>query len=597
MLPVIGRELSIVDDEGVPTRYDRAVARRLAADLGVPLAAGAPVELEEVAHAHVTRNPGDWASVCTALGDVMAAYQPAVPAALEKLASLPFRLFLTTTFDDLLLRALGRATTKVHELAPQRSIGELSQLPFPIPAEQRAIYYLLGRPGQPGDFALTEEDTLEIVKKLEIKLETRSLEVAGLAANLDASQLLLLGCGYPDWLLRFFVRTLRRERFREKPERRARVADGAAALGGSLALFLDRYNVPVFLGDPGVFVDTLHKKYSERRGAATAAPATAPAAAPAAPRESPVLVAHGPADRESAARIVKALSDWGVGAVTREWQAAAPAEPPLLASCDVYLAMLSDRALRDIPETALRDEWRAVQERQEAQEGGPFATLMITLDQEAKRRQQRPESRDWPAWPRATVKHSPADEQILEVIAKGLFDAGHLPRPSPSVKLYCVVSDSDEDGRARERLRKQLAQVRFIEASDHIDLPAGSEVSEWKGLLGGADVIAILVTPDVPDTGKDPANPAEPGEIEAAIARHRAGEALVVPLLVRPLFGWRESLESEGAPRLEALPRKGDFLVERPNEDMAWSEAARELVLRIQLHWLKNKKHRAEGPR
>src|SRR5262245_28613492 len=79
VLPVIGRELSIVDDEGAPTRYDRALARRLAAELDVELGSSAPPELEDVALAYVAKNPGDWASVCTALSDVMAGYQPAVP--------------------------------------------------------------------------------------------------------------------------------------------------------------------------------------------------------------------------------------------------------------------------------------------------------------------------------------------------------------------------------------------------------------------------------------------------------------------------------------------------------------------------------------
>lgn len=587
VIPVVGRELLVVDDEGTPTRHDQAVARRLAARLLAPTrdatpGNGAPIELEEVALAYLKDHPGDWPTVCTELEEVMDDYKPPVPAALQKLAAMPFRLFLTTTFDDLLVRALEGSAVKVYELGAQRSISEAIPLPPQIPAGQRAVYHLLGRLGQPGDFPLTEEDTLELIHKLEVKLETRSLEVAGLRAHLEGSQLLVLGCGYPDWLLRFFVRTLRLDRYRDKPERRARVADATAAMQTPLALFFGRYNVPVFAGDLTVFIDTLHEKLRPKGPAAAAAPAAAPAAS------TPVILAHGPGEREMAQRIQERLADLGVAAARREWSPGPPVAPPALEGCDVYAAFLSEAALRDIAEVALRDEWRAVQDRQESQEAGPFGTLMLTLDAEARRRPNRPESSDWPAWPRATVKHAPADDQIVETIARCVFDAGHLPRPDTRVQLHVVASEADST--PLEQLEKQLAALRFIEVSDHREALPGEDAGAWRARLQRASVIAILVTKDVLDAGKDPERRDEPGAVELALDRHRAGEALVIPVLATSLFGWRESFGADGGPPLSPVPRRGEFLDESPNQDVAWSEAARELAFRIQLRSLQERR-------
>lgn len=579
VIPVVGRELLVVNDDGVLVRYDQAVARRLAAKLDVleqrnAWPGGPLIELEEVVHAHLARTPGDWPTVCTFLVEVTREYQPTVPAALEKLARMPFRLFLTTTFDDLLARALGGAA-KVYELGAQRSLSDANPLPAPIPAGQRAVYHLLGRLGQAGDFPLTEEDTLEFIHKLEVKLEMQSLEIAGLRAHLERSELLVLGCGYPDWLLRIFVRTLRLHRYRDAADRRPRVAGAKATVPGSLALFFGRYNVPVFAGDLAVFVDTLDDKLRSRSSAAGT-----PVGRAGPTGSASVTFAHGPAERAMAGRLAARLADLGIAAQLHEWSAGGV--PPDLDRCAIYAAFLSEATLREIPEVTLLEEWRAVQDRQEAQEGGPFATVMITLDAEARRRPKRPESSDWPAWPRATVRHAPPDDQIVETVARALFDAGRLPRPDTRMPLYVVASDADLP--SLEQLERQLAGVRFIAVTDHREALGGTELA-WRERLQRASVIAILVSPNILVAPREPAAHDTPAALELALARHRSGEAPVIPVLATP-FLWRETLDPGGGPPLDPVPRRGDFLNERPNEDAAWSEAAREIAFRVQLRWL-----------
>jgi hypothetical protein len=299
------------------------------------------------------------------------------------------------------------------------------------------------------------------------------------------------------------------------------------------------------------------------------------------------VLAYGPSDSARADRVVAALAGWGVVVTPRKWTTVYPPDPLSLDACAVYAALLSKTSLGDVPESSLVGEWSSVQLRQEAQDGSPFAVVMILLDAEAKERQRQPSSRDWPAWSKArTMSLPPSDSAMIDFIARSLFDAGRLPRPAGRVSLYCVTASAAEDVNARGELYKHLRGLPFVDSTDSTAVLAGAPEDAWKGLLESAQIIVLLVTPDLLAVAGDPARP---GEVELAVARHRDKKALVVPLLVRSLYGWRDSLEANGAPRLDAIPRDDDdFLGGRSNQDAAWSEAVRELAFRIQLHCLRN---------
>src|SRR5262249_44625844 len=139
-------------------------------------------------------------------------------------------------------------------------------LPQDLPADldgDAAVYSLLGRPGDAGEYAVTEEDTLEFIHELKAKLEPQG-ELKNLGAILRQSHLLFLGCGFPDWLMRFFMRTLRGERFYAQPlRRRARVVDRRAEREGNLVLFLQQYGTRVYAGSPVDFVAELGRRWNE----------------------------------------------------------------------------------------------------------------------------------------------------------------------------------------------------------------------------------------------------------------------------------------------------------------------------------------------
>ena len=77
--------------------------------------------------------------------------------------------------------------------------AEIADLEMPV------VYHLLGRVSPMQDYVVTEEDALEFV---------HSLQASGLPVNLldafDEKPLLIIGCSFPGWLVRFFIRAARR---------------------------------------------------------------------------------------------------------------------------------------------------------------------------------------------------------------------------------------------------------------------------------------------------------------------------------------------------------------------------------------------------
>jgi hypothetical protein len=112
--------------------------------------------------------------------------------------------------------------------------------------------------------------------------------------------------------------------------------------------------------------------------------------------------------------------------------------------------------------------------------------------------------------------------------------------------------------------------------------------TEWAGAiddnLAHADVVLLLVSADflASDYGYDK-------EVALAIARHDAGEALVIPVVLRPC-DW------SGAPfaRLQALPKDAKPVTRWENRDDAWADVAR--GIRRATEALQQRRAGAAGP-
>lgn len=121
------------------------------------------------------------------------------------LAALPVKLFVTTTFDNLLVRAIEQRhpawekMVRQIEYSPVRK-GDLenTQLSDGPPV----VFHLFGRATSMPEYAVTEEDVLEFMHALQSQ-EGRPEKLFRL---LQQKNLLIVECGFVDWLARFFIR-------------------------------------------------------------------------------------------------------------------------------------------------------------------------------------------------------------------------------------------------------------------------------------------------------------------------------------------------------------------------------------------------------
>src|ERR1700674_5538908 len=120
------------------------------------------------------------------------------------------------------------------------------------------------------------------------------------------------------------------------------------------------------------------------------------------------------------------------------------------------------------------------------------------------------------------------------------------PEPHNSVEVF--YSYAHEDEKLRDELVKHLANLRrqgvITEWYDR-DISAGKEWdAEIEQHLNSANVILLLISPDFMNS--DYSNDVE---VKRAMERHEAGDARVIPIILRPV-DW------EGAPfsKLQALP-------------------------------------------
>ena len=223
VIPVIGPELCTVPVDGQEMPLHTWLAQRLVEVMDLSLALPAPLftsnssqtwDLHQVVSQHVRQGGSRkilYNEIATLLREAKLQPSPALLA----LASIPrFDLFVSLNFDDLLSQALAQAQ-------PAAQIEHLSFLPnekqdlssariaSPKAQRQPLIFHLLGKLPTPREFVICEDDMLEFAHALQ---DTQRQPVA-LFAEMRKHHLLILGCGFSDWLARFFLRSMRSDEF------------------------------------------------------------------------------------------------------------------------------------------------------------------------------------------------------------------------------------------------------------------------------------------------------------------------------------------------------------------------------------------------
>jgi hypothetical protein len=213
VIPIVGPDLITVESDGKAVPLYALLAARLAARLKLNGEAGQLATLNQVAACHLERG-GDLERVYSSLKAVMPADADlAVPEPLSKLARItPLKLFVSTTFDNLLERAInaerfdGRPETRVIAYSYQHPCD----LPCPLQELKTAtVFQLMGRLSAVAyEYAVTEEDMLEFLHSL----QSGGRSPNNLFDELNRNHVVIIGSGFSDWLARFFIRLAKNDR-------------------------------------------------------------------------------------------------------------------------------------------------------------------------------------------------------------------------------------------------------------------------------------------------------------------------------------------------------------------------------------------------
>ena len=301
VIPILGPHLYTASADAHAPTFDRAIAQQLENEFRPP---DVPPNssLREVA-LRALRVPS------VAPGAVRAHVRRLInavahaPDSLRQLAEITdFRLFVTTGYDRLLQDALDRVR------APARTFsysvdGERGDLP-PSATGDPTVFHLLGTTSD--ELALTDAELLEHLHCWIADDHPRRLLTA-----LRENDLLFIGCGFSDWLARFFIRIMSGKRFeRSDLQPRHLVVDERVSNDPGLQLFLNHHNFTVIPDiSPADFVARMHQHW-------LAAPRPAPPGGPGPTRvetrEPVVFLSFCSRDRDTVRTIKDALTRAGI---------------------------------------------------------------------------------------------------------------------------------------------------------------------------------------------------------------------------------------------------------------------------------------------
>lgn len=300
VIPIVGPDLLTVESNGQAVPLYTLLATRLADDLKLDAAPTQLATLNQVTASYMERG-GDLERVYNRLRAVMPkdADLP-IPEPLLKLARImPLKLFVSTTFDNLLERAIndtrfeGRSQTQVIPYSHQHP----TDLPSTIQNLQNpTVFQLMGKlSAMAFDYAVTEEDVLEFLHSL----QSGGRSPKNLFDELSRNHVLIIGSGFSDWLARFFIRLAQNDRL-WMARGHTTIADEKTLGDDALLDFLRHFSsrTRVFQASAADFVEELYTRWISR-------PDSPPPPSPV--KSDAVFISYASEDRPVAEAISEAL--------------------------------------------------------------------------------------------------------------------------------------------------------------------------------------------------------------------------------------------------------------------------------------------------
>lgn len=268
VIPIIGRELLVIEAEGRKMLLDDYLAEKLAERYGIPCGADAsPRTLDQVACSIVNKGYRR-ADIYPGINKLLSESRIPIPESLRKLALIThFNLFVTTSFDSFLEQSLSKERPGGIQTIPY-SPNKTADLPegFGL-SSKTAIFYLMGRYSSLPYYAVTDEDVLEFICTLQT--DSRPKRLFDL---LKESHLLIIGSNFPDWLARIFIRMAKAEKLSKERNTSEYLADKALCSDHSLVYFLKNYSPGTAIcgteicgaGGTVEFVERLYEEWTAR---------------------------------------------------------------------------------------------------------------------------------------------------------------------------------------------------------------------------------------------------------------------------------------------------------------------------------------------
>lgn len=305
VVPIVGRDLLIVDTTEGPQPFHRLVASRLASELGIRTDLLPPdFDTNDVAclNKEVLKNPADLnRAVNRILRNLV--FEP--PEPLKILAEIPpFQLFISTTVDTLLEDALVQVRGCRPAAASFPPANETLDFDEAAMKTQGSfVFHILGQVSASSDFAVTEGQMLEQMH-LFMTADGRPQK---LIARLQKSHLLIIGVSFPGWLARFLLRVSRNKPLWEGRQITEIFADMRSLqkdFADFLAHFSSQQSHIYTGGSPIDFVRELHARWFELHPKDKQIP---DAGVPSDWNPGCVFVSYANEDRESAVRLANEL--------------------------------------------------------------------------------------------------------------------------------------------------------------------------------------------------------------------------------------------------------------------------------------------------
>lgn len=326
-----------------------------------------------------------YADVHDAIEQLTSGEDYSIPEPIRKIAAISsFRLFVTLTPDDLLARCLrARCATNEIIYSPYLPTSEGSDLPKDWLSRQgeAQLLYLFGKSRPAPMFAIHDEDYLEYVHNIIARGSHVPLKFL---EELQQRSLLLIGCNFPEWMCRFFLRLTNQCRLSEAQRKREWLI-GEQALDKSLIYFLQSFSGGTeILSDisPGAFIVELHRRWLARYSKQEKIPLSNNESVP---RGVMFFISYCRAtDLPAAEKLFESLRSLGV-ASTEIWFDRTAIEPGHdfhdrilegIRSCRYFIPLISQSA-DNLDEKYFRREWNEAIDRGKSIYGRLFVVPII----------------------------------------------------------------------------------------------------------------------------------------------------------------------------------------------------------------------------